>query len=345
LFTEFFAWWRQHLLELLPENLRRGSGPEANALVVDATEPGLLRLTRRRRGTETKVTQVRLDESGLPSLRAALNDRPAGETVLLRLPPSLVLERGVSLPLAAERDLDRVLTYEMERLTPFAADEVFWAYSVALRDRARARLQLLLTLVPRTGVQALIDTLTACAGRPNLIEADTSAGARIIRLQHEAPTMGLARLNPRTARYVLAALAFLVVASPFLRQSLDMDEAQSRIDAMAPRMTLVDSLRRRIASASAGGDAVMTETRRLGDVMEALAAITQILPDDSYLTEFEMRERKMTLSGQSASAPRLISKLSADPRIRNPAFTAPVTKAEKKDVFSISATLAPAGAP
>jgi general secretion pathway protein L len=66
------------------------------------------------------------------------------------------------------------------------------------------------------------------------------------------------------------------------------------------------------------------------------------LPDDSYLTEFTMRERKMTLSGLSASAPKLINALSTDPRIRNPAFTAPVTRSESNhnDVFSIRAELA-----
>ncbi len=346
MFTEFFVWWRQHLLELLPESLRRGSGAEANALVVDATVPGLLKLTRRRRGVETRVTQARLDEPGLVSLRAALNDRPNGEAVLLRVPPATVLERPVTLPLAAERELERVLTYEMERLTPFAADEVFWAHTVAQRDRARARLQLVLTLVPRATVQPLMDTLAACAGRPNLIEAETSTGPRIIRLQHETAGGPIARLSPRTAAIALAGLAALAVISPFLRQSLEMAEAQSQLDTLAPRIALVDNLRNRITGAGAGGDAVASETRRLGDMLQALAAITEILPDDSYLTEFAMRERKITLSGLSTSAPRLIGALSADRRIRNPAFTAPVTKdTNQKDVFSIRADLAQSAAP
>jgi general secretion pathway protein L len=340
-FTEFFVWWRQHLLELLPETLRRGSGAEANALVVDATTPGLLKLTRRRRGLEARVTQVRLDEAGLVGLRAALNDRPAGEAVMLRVPPSQVLERPVTLPLAAERELERVLTYEMERLTPFTADEVFWSHSVAVRDRARARLQLLLTLVPRAGIQALIETLANCAGRPNLIEAETSAGPRIIRLQHETVRTGLARLTPRNAALLLGALVGLVIVSPFLRQSLDMQEAQTHIDALATKIAVVDTLRRRINGAGAGVDAVASESKRLGDTLQALAAITEILPDDSYLTEFTMRERKITLAGLSASAPRLIGDLSADRRIRNPAFTAPVTKdANQRDVFAIRADLA-----
>jgi general secretion pathway protein L len=340
-FVEFFTWWRQQLMELVPEAIRPGANGQANALVVDATAPGTLILQRRRRGIEARAGQVRLDEPGLLNLRAAIAQRQSGEPVILRLPASALLERPVTLPLAAERDPERVLGYEMERLTPFTADEVYWGYSVEARDRARNRLSLRLTFVPRAQVNDLIDTLIACAGRPSLIESNTPSGARIIRLQHDRPTGRAALMTGRNLIYGLAALVVLVIISPFLRQSLDMQEAQARLDAMQPRLHLVEQLRRRINGAGAGGEAVVNETRRVGDMLGALAAITEILPDDSYLTEFTMRERKMTLSGMSVSAPKLISALSADPRVKNPAFTAPVTRDGKNlDVFTIRADLA-----
>ena len=340
--AEFFTWWRQHMLELVPEALRRGTGPESNALVVDATTPDIITLYRRRSGVEARLSQLRLDEPGMLNLRATLNGRSGGEALLLRLPGSTVLERQVTLPLPAESDIERVLTYDMERLTPFTAEEVYWAYAVESRDRARARLQLRLTFIPRAPVQDLIDTLADCGGRPSLIEADPGSRPCIIRLQHVSATGKIARMSPRAAAAALAALGVMAVVSPFLKQSLELSAAQSAIDGLAPRIALVNTLRNRIAGAGAGGDAVTSETKRLGDMMEALAAITEILPDDSYLTEFTMRERKMTLSGQSASAPKLISALSDDPRIRNPAFTAPVTKdpTNRFDVFAIRADLA-----
>jgi hypothetical protein len=50
------------------------------------------------------------------------------------------------------------------------------------------------------------------------------------------------------------------------------------------------------------------------------------------------------MSGQSATAARLISALAADPAIRNPAFSAPVTRNETThtDLFSIRAEAASA---
>lgn len=343
--AEFFTWWRQQLLELVPERVRRAVGADdGNALVVELNTSGPLTLWRRRRGVETKLAQPRLDEPGLTAVRALFAGRAADEPIMLRLPPTAVLERSVALPLAAERDVERVLAYDMERLTPFTAEEVFWAAALEARDKARGRLRMRLTLVPRANIQELIDTLTSCGGAPTMLEAQTARGPRTIRVAHEAAaTARLALLSPRTAAMVFGGLAVLAIISPFARQSLDFAEAQNRLDGLAPRMQMVDQLRRRIAGAGAGGDVVEAEGHRLGDPLAALAAVTEILPDDSYLTEFEMRERKITLSGLSDSAPRLISRLSADERIGNPAFTAPVTKQEpsKKDVFSIRADLAP----
>ncbi len=341
MFGEFFEWWGRQLLELVPERMRRDGGG-ADALIADASEAGLLTFWRRRRGSEQRVVQARLDEPGSVSVRATLNARPRGEPVLLRLSPAQVLERTVTLPLAAERELERVLGYEMERLTPFSAAEVFWGYALLERDRARSRLRLRLTMVPRASVAPLVDMLTAAGGRPSLLEAVAPDGVRAMSLAHEAAAMRRAGLSQRSLAFAAGALALLVAASPFLRQALAMGEVQDRLELMAPRIAQVNELRRRISGAGAGGDAVVAETRRLGDTLEALSAITEILPDDSYLTEFTMRERKMTLSGLGASAPRLISLLSGDPRIRGPAFTAPVTRSETNhlDVFSIRAELA-----
>jgi general secretion pathway protein L len=354
---EFLAWWGRQLWELVPHRLRQGTGA-GNCVIADATEPGLLTLTARRRGGEGHLGEFRTDEASNDAARtgalaAALAVRARGEPVLLRLAPGTALERDVNLPLAAERDPERILGYDMERLTPFAADEVFWAYAVTARDRARGRLMLRLTIVPRTAVQGLIDLLAGAGARPGLLEAPTPSGFRTITLSHEDTSASRMQLSTRSVIAAAAALAALVLVSPFLRQSLAMADVRDRLSALEPQMRQVEILRRRITGAGAGGDAVATETRRLGDTLEALAAVTEIFPDDSYLTEFTMRERKMTLSGLSASAPRLISLLSADPRIRNPAFTAPVTRQEpvrlgggnqetiQRDVFSIRAELAP----
>ena len=97
--------------------------------------------------------------------------------VVLRVSPDLLLEREVVVPLAAEQDLRRVITYEMDRLTPFRADEVFWTCDADRRDPARNRLHARVTIVPRVRVQPVLAALHRAGLVPMRIEAGGSAGS------------------------------------------------------------------------------------------------------------------------------------------------------------------------
>lgn len=334
--AEFLTWWGEQLISLVPPALAARATGGADALVLEAAGEDALSLLRRRGPKETKLGTLRLDEGFAASLARILPSR-SGETVLLRVPQGLALEREISLPLAAERDVERVVGYDMDRLTPFSAQEVFWGVEVIARDRARARLAARLTIVPRAGMAAPLERLTALALAPNALEIAGESGARQIRLSHDGGNGG----NGRLARFgapVLAGLALLLLVSPFLRQEMILHNLAGREAQLAPGMREVASLRARI-NGNGGGDALAAEMKRAGDVLAALAATTEILPDDSYLTDFSIRERKLEMSGLSAAAAKLIAALSEDQRMRNPAFSAPVTRNEaiKLDVFSIHA--------
>ena len=82
---------------------------------------------------------------------------------------------------------------------------------------------------------------------------------------------------------------------------------------------------------------------KVGRPLVVLAATTSILPDDTYLTEMELRQRKLTLSGRSAGAARLIGALAGDAEFRNPGFSAPVTRLEalRAELFTINAEVTP----
>jgi general secretion pathway protein L len=62
-----------------------------------------------------------------------------------------------------------------------------------------------------------------------------------------------------------------------------------------------------------------------------------MLPDDTYLTLLTITQRKLSISGRSASAARLIGALAANPALRNPTFAAPVVRDETNggEMFSI----------
>ena len=100
-------------------------------------------------------------------------------------------------------------------------------------------------------------------------------------------------------------------------------------------------MRKCLVTGSAGF--IESERDKAGRPLVVLAAATRNLPDDTYLTEMELRQRKLTLSGRSAAAARLIAALTADGDFRNPAFAAPVTRLEAlhAELFTINAEVGP----
>jgi general secretion pathway protein L len=97
-------------------------------------------------------------------------------------------------------------------------------------------------------------------------------------------------------------------------------------------------LRREISRLAHSADLIEKERDKAGRPIDVLAETTRILPDDTYLAELELQHRKLTLSGRSAAAARLIGKLAAA-GFQNPAFAAPVTRLEAlhAEVFTLTA--------
>ncbi len=344
--TEFLSWWTRQMLDLLPGRVARRDPATANAILATPdpgeAEPGAVLLSLRLGGQERVAGRQAPGQSILPQL---LREHP-GLPLLLRLPPDRLLSRDVSLPLAAEAGYERVLQYEMDRLTPFSADDVFWSARPLRRNRESGRIELRLSLVPRAWLAASLETLQQAGGRPSAIEV-RGLGREPTRRIALAHTMSRGRIAQRRllglAAGGCAALALLAVALPFARQGRAEAVVARRIAALQPPVRQVAALRERSRAGSAGSDAIAAARAHLGDPLALLASLTRVLPDDTWLTDLTLRDGVITLSGQSSGAVRLIPRLSADAALVAPAFSAPVTRIESNnsDLFSIRAGVAP----
>ena len=328
---DVLTWWGQQLLSLVPGQGRAGGGDA----VLAAVQGGMLDVAVRRRGRLGALGAFPLTEAGAAALATALGPRrPAVE---VQVPAGTMLEQGVTLPLAAERNLEGVLRYEMNRLTPFAADALYWTWAIERRDRARAQLRLRLSLVVKAQVDGPLEVLR----RAGLRLAALTDGARVIPLD-----AGRAGPWRRRGAVVLGGLCAVLgagaLALPFVQQSRAEWRIERQIAALRPAVDRAEALRRGMSQAAAGVDVLAAQWARLGDPLAVLAALTDILPDDTVLTDFTMRQRVVTMTGQSGAAARLIPVLASDPALRDPAFTSPVTRndAQRTDIFSIRAEAA-----
>jgi general secretion pathway protein L len=327
MFETFLRWWATQLLSLVPPGLGALAGRWRTRLIADLQGPALT-LTLQRHGRTTALGRFTLDPAGTGAMRAALAGRRPPAMAVLRLPPEMLLEQRVTLPLAAEWTIERVLLHEIERVTPFATADLFWTWSVERRNDALGRLQVCLSLVPKASVSAAIAAMRQAGAPLSVLEAELPGGVpRRMPLREAGPRSWGGR-RFALACSLCATLAVIAVAIPFVDQSLAAQRYEDRLTYLRPGMRQVETLRQRITGAETGASALSTLHQRVGDTLGMLATLTRVLPDDTYLKDLSIRAGVATFAGQSLAAAHLISVLDSDPAIRNPGFTAPITRSE-----------------
>ena len=151
------------------------------------------------------------------------------------------------------------------------------------------------------------------------------------------------RLLLRPLAVGCALLALAVIATPFVRQSITMAKLDHALAAGRAAGSEAERLHAEINRLSGSADLITKERGKVGEPLSVLAAATRVLPDDSYLTELQLQQRKLTMSGRSAAAARLIGAMAADNQFRNPTFAAPVTRIEalRQEIFTIVSEVSP----
>jgi general secretion pathway protein L len=302
---------------------------------IDAVAVGL-----RRHGKESPLGRFSLSAAGLAEL-----PRSTSRATVLRLDERDVLGKTVTLPLAAERELDQVLAFEMDRETPFKADELYWNHRIEAVDRQNGRLSVRLVLVPKADLGSLLTALDQAGiqpGRAEIVDGQ-DAGTYLALDGNGGRAHRRSSRLMRPAAVCCAALGLAAVVIPFMRQEIALASLEQEVALGRTAAAEADSLRREIDRLSGSAGFVEHERDKVGRPLMILAAATHILPDDTYLTEMELRQRKVTLTGRSAGAARLIGPLAADEAFRNPGFAAPVTRLEalRVELFTINAEARP----
>ena len=344
----FFSWWFAQLAGLLPDIVTRVSMRPTNAAIIEI-DSRAASLLLRSNGTSICTARASLSELGLGELArvvAAQDTKPS--LLLLRLPAEQVLQKHLSLPLAARRDLANVLGFEIDRETPFARDEVYWTYVVRGQDKVHGRLDVDLLIVPRSVADGFIESARRAGLDLDGIEVggDGNGGATIplgngkrIRIRGERPLIPLAA--------AAGAVALVAIVAPFVYQQWEIASADAALASLEAPAREAGALRRSADQLARTNEFLKSQGQHYGRTLATLAAVTRALPDESYLTALTLRAGHLTMTGLSSSAAELVALFAKAPEFREPTFDSPVVGSENGDLesFTLSVNLATIGSP
>lgn len=344
----FFSWWGTQLLACLPPRVRAflADGPgalllgrEGDELVVWREQAGHIRECARMEAGQPGQAQQAIER-----LHQQIAD-PGLRNVYM-VAPGQVLVRTLALPMAAEENLNQVLAFEMDRQTPFKADQVAFDARVLERDPDRRQLKVELILIRRGELDAQLKALPSAVeldavdswldapgGRRrcgNLLPPERRARRRNLRLP--------LNLGLGAAALVLVAinmgqfLANRAAAVEGMRAEVELARAQAR-DVAELRKSLSDSV--------AGANFLTDRKRREPLAVALLDDLTRRLPLDTYLERLQIDRNQVQIQGQAAEAARLVSLLGESACLQNPGFQGQVQPDPRtgKERFQINAQL------
>lgn len=331
----------QALLSLLPVRWREGIEGDEQKLCVLRRDDHLELIAATRRGDQVLGPLPLHDAGVLQAAHARLE--AAAVPVWLLLPASQVLRRTLSLPAAAEPRLREVLAFELDRQTPFSADQVSYQGRVLSRDAASQQLQVELLVLPRArleaGLQALGPLAQGLAG-VDAVEADgRRLGLNLLpdtrRGQRRDPVRRLNTLLAGTAAVALFGALLLCLHN----RSERLETLQRQVAAANDEARQARGLRNQLLVSAQAANFLATTRANRPTMLELLDDLTRRIPDDTALDKLAVNGGKLVMVGQSRAAPALVGLLQASPLLSDPALSGAVQADPRsgRDRFTLTA--------
>lgn len=340
--AQFLRWWRDELLGLLPAGWRERFRPDATWLTVRARPDGWA-LTRSTGGRVESSLDVEAPREalleGLARLRGESEQEPRQ---ILLLPGEQVLRRKLTLPAAAEDHLEQVLSFEMDRHTPFRVDQLYTDHRISKRDGQSRQIVVDLVAVPKPQLDQVLQPL---AGIPmDAVDLDFDGipgGFNLLPVERRARRVNQRlRINLILAVSVVALLGLVMWQSLRLREGA-VEQLTEAVSVVRDQAAVSAEMKRQLRDAIEGANFLAKRKTEQPPTVDVMLELTQLIPDDTWLERVSFVGPQVQIAGQSARADKLIAILQKSKYLTNPQFQGIIQPdaATGKERFTLAADL------
>jgi len=371
--SAFFRWWKDELVALVPARLhnsvqRRRLRPvlafEADAAVLWVPEVanshlGYKEAARIPLAADQAATAM-AGRAAIGALPPAASGGGAGPLrIVVALPSSQVLRKTITLPVAVEDNLEQVLAYDLDRHTPFKPEEVYFDAAVVGRDALKREIRVDWAAALRTVVDQMRRRAESWGAAVVAVTPELPDGPAL--LAGTALNFLPAAERPEASPWrrweigipiaLLAATALVATALPIWQKrgyaiALEQLTDQARVQADAS-----SALRAQLERLTGDYNFALQKKYAFPSALQSVEDVTKLLPDDTWLTQLEMKgiakgkepHREILVRGESGNAGRLISLFEESKLFELAAPRSPTTKIQPGpgEIFDLGAQLKP----
>lgn len=304
--SRFLNWWLGELSEMVPKWMRSTAPTLAHYVVLPLEQ-----------------VHPQMVKPVIAGNRAAA----------LSLTKRHVLRKTISLPLATEENLRQVLAFQAEQHTPFAADRIYFGYTVKARNYESKQLSVELVVAPRDAVDPSIQILLSLGVEVRAVFADDDVASGVllnllpVAASGGAPSPLRQGANPWLAALV-ALLALVAVAAPPLIKREAVVQLLPWVDKGKRAAEAVSAVRVELEARVEQHNYLIEKRNSTPAVIQIVEELTHILPDDTWVQVFDLKGKKLVIQGETASSSRLIGLFERSTIFRDASFSSALFKGQ-----------------
>jgi len=333
--AQFFKWWGGQLSFLLPQKfldaLARGK-----SLIIVEVKTKTAKVSYINHQQESFLGEFEFNDLARDELHSLIsnNSQYSDAKIVLRVPESLSVVQDVFLPAAAADNLHQVMSYELDRYTPFNKDQVYFDFIKIGPANNNTLIHLVLILVHKTSLDTLYKQCLSLGLQP--FYADSAAHIDVpdkVDPQYNLLPKDLCQKTSKTPLFMMlgSLLLMLVLLATLIFLPLKMLE--DNLSDLKKHVRKVEKVALEIEDSKKSIDYLYQATQTIIDkkksspsMIELINTVTHVLTDDTWVSNLRYFNKTLQLSGQSGSASNLIGSLEKTRLFSDTRFISPVTK-------------------
>jgi len=236
-----------------------------------------------------------------PGPRRGARGRGAPARIGLLAPPGAVLLRETPAPRMTAADVRRMLSLDIDRLSPLAADLIHYDMEILERGESEGPQRVLLGIIPRDEAARLLGLARAEGFAPVAMAARAESDGlpprfdflpQVLRAEGEAT-------GDRARLYMWLAVGALILANIAVlvgRDIIDVSRVRTTVEGQKPVVDAVLRLRRRVQAEEARRGDLLARGRR-GDPLRMLDVLSQALPGGAWVQHLEWNGQSLRIVG------------------------------------------------
>ena len=332
----------------MPEKIKQQVS-DSQGFIIASVENNQLRLTFQMGGQSEQLGILEYDKSAVADYTDLLanDERLSKAKVILRLTGQDAIKKELGLPAAAKENIQQVIAYELDRYTPFKADQVYFAVKRLPKQLNNAdQIKVLLVLTSRETLDELYANVKAMGIVPMFadyegVANDFEHGDDIYNLLPDKLIPKVAKI-PQIIHSTLISLVFLLLAAvivmPVWFEYQAVDELTKKIQKVEKEASKIKTMQLETSALIDETQQLLNEKNTTPSVLTMLNSLSSLMKDDTWLAYLQYADGHLQIQGESPAASTLIAVLEDSHVFNKAVFVSPVTQdsVSKQEHFQIT---------